>query len=270
MSRPYLAGPRPLAFAHRGGAGLWPENTLLAFREAIALGIRHLETDLHRTRDGHLVTLHDPTVERTTDGRGRATDLTLAELRRLDAGHGFTRDGVTFPFRGQGVRIPTLEEVLALHPDLRVNLEIKSPDPASLRAVWGFIEHHRVHDRVLIGSEHSSVLQAFRALSRGRVATSAGMREVLRFWLATRVGRGPRRRPDYDALQVPPTHGVLTVVDPRLVAAAHRHGLHVHVWTVDDEAEMRRLIDLGVDGLMSDRPDRLVDLIGIDRTGARA
>ena len=270
MSRPYLAGPRPLAFAHRGGAALWPENTLVAFEGAIRLGLRHLETDLQITRDGALVTLHDPTVDRTTDGRGPAAALTLAELQRLDAGHRFTPDGgATFPYRGQGIRVPALDEVLALHPDVCVNLEIKSPDPAAARVVWGFIHHHRVHDRVLVASEHAPVVREFRAQSRGRVATSAGAAEVLRFWLAARLGRGPRSRPDYDALQIPPTHGPLTVIHPRLVDAARRHDLHVHAWTIDDPAEMRRLIDLGVDGLVSDRPDRLVDLLRIAPDGAR-
>jgi glycerophosphoryl diester phosphodiesterase len=259
--RPYLDAPRPLAFAHRGGAAVAPENTLWAFQRAVDAGFRHLETDVHLTRDGELVTIHDPTVERTTDGVGLVRRLTLAELRRLDAGHRFTVDGVTFPFRGRGLRIPSLAEVLDLHPEVRVNIEIKERSPAALRAVWGFIHHHGVHDRVLVASEHAPVIAAFRRLAKGRVATSAGASEILRFWLQTRLRVGPRRRPDFDALQVPATHGRLTVVDPAFVANAHRHGLDVHVWTIDEPAQMRRLLALGVDALMTDHPERLLTVL---------
>lgn len=262
-ARPYLDAPRPLLFAHRGGAAVAPENTLLAFRRAIELGFRYIETDVHLTRDGELVTLHDPTLARTTDGRGMVRAHTLAELRRFDAGHNFSADGGrTFPFRGQGLRIPTLLELLELDPEVRVNIEIKEQDPAAQRALWGFIRRHGVADRVLVGCEHAPVLRSFRALTRGEVATSAGRDEVLRFWLAVRLRLGPRRRPAYDALQVPPTHGRLTVVDRRLVDAAHRLGLQVHVWTIDEAAEMRRLLALGVDGLMSDYPARLLEIAG--------
>ncbi|MCA9658149.1 MAG: glycerophosphodiester phosphodiesterase [Myxococcales bacterium] len=267
--RPYLDAPRPLAFAHRGGAAVAPENTLWAFQRAVDAGFRHLETDVHLTRDGELVTIHDPTVERTTDGVGLVRRFTLAELRRLDAGHRFTVDGVAFPFRGRGIRIPSLAEVLALHPDVRVNIEIKERDPAALRAVWGFIHHHRVHDRVLVASEHAPVVAAFRRLAKGRVATSAGASEILRFWLQTRLRAGPRRRPDFDALQVPATHGRLTVVDPAFVANAHRHGVDVHVWTIDEPAQMRRLLALGVDALMTDHPERLLAVLR-ERAGADA
>jgi len=258
MDRPYLAGPRPLALAHRGAAALWPENTLLAFQGAIELGCTHIETDLHRTRDGALVTLHDPTLDRTTDARGPVLQYTLAELQRVDAAHNFTLDGgLTFPHRGRGVVVPSLESLLALDPQVRVNLEIKSPDPTTVRAVWAFIDHHRVYDRVLVASEHSHIGAQFRALSRGRVATSAGASEVFSFWLAARL-RLPHPRPAYDAFQVPVRQGPLTVITPRFLEAAHRHHLHVHAWTIDDPQEQRRLIDLGVDGIVTDRPDRLL------------
>jgi len=260
--RPYFDLPRPYGFAHRGGAAVAPENTVFAFTRAFKeAGFRHLETDVHLTRDGELVTLHDPTLERTTDGVGLVRGHTLQEIRRLDAGHRFTSDGETYPFRGMGITIPTLEEVLAIDPEVRVNIEIKERDPAALRAVWGFIQHHRVYDRVLVASEHAPVVAAFRELSKGRVATSAGSREILRFWLSTRLRLGPRRRPAFDALQVPARHGPLTVVDPALVANAHRHGLHVHVWTIDDEDEMRRLLALGVDAVMTDHPQRLAAVL---------
>ncbi|MEZ4450171.1 MAG: glycerophosphodiester phosphodiesterase [Nannocystaceae bacterium] len=253
--RPYLDAPWPLLFAHRGGLGVAPENTLAAFRGALELGFRYLETDVHLTADGALVTIHDPTLDRTSDAQGPVRARTLAELRGVDAGHRFTADGGrTFPFRGQGIAVPTLEEVLALDPRVRVNIEIKERDEAVVRAVYDLIIRLQVQDRVLVASEHAHQTRAFRALAGDRVATSAGAADLWRFFLAVRSGIGVRRRPAYDALQLPPTHGPLRVVTPRLVDAAHRLGLHVHVWTINDPGEMRRLLALGVDAVMSDFP----------------
>ena len=261
VAHPFLQGPRPLAFAHRGGALLWPENTLPAYRNAVDLGYRYIETDLHMTRDGVIVTLHDDTLERTTNGRGPVLELSLAELKSLDAGYRFSRDGETFPYRGQGVTVPTLAELFELAPDLRANVEVKQEAPPMVRALWELIEEQGLHDRILVASFRDAVVREFRRLSGGRVATSAATREALRFWLASRLGLERLPRIEYDALQVPVRYGRLTVVDRRFVAAAHHRGLQVHVWTVDEPAEMRRLLDLGVDGLMSDRPDLLKEVL---------
>ena len=251
----------PLAFAHRGGALLWPENTLPAYRGALDLGYRYIETDLHLTRDGAIVTVHDDTLERTTNGAGPVWDLTLAELRKLDAGYHFSPDGETFPYRGKGVTVPSLAELVDVSPDLRVNVEVKQESPPMIRALWDFIEERRLHDRVLVAAFCDPLVRELRRLAGGRVATSAGAREARRFWLASRLGLERLLRIDYDALQVPVQHGRITVIDRRFVAAAHRRGLHVHVWTVDEPDEMRRLLDLGVDGLMSDRPDLLREVL---------
>ncbi len=252
----------PIAFAHRGGAARWPENTLVAFEGAIALGFRYLETDLHLTRDGVIVCLHDDTLERTTDGRGKVADLTLAELRRVDAGYRFSPDGRTFPFRGQGITVPTLEETLALHPDVRLNVEIKQRQPSMERALWDAIDRLDAADRLLVAAEHDALVHRFRAVHPQRaMPTSPGVRGVLRFWLGVRTRLGRLDRYPFQALQVPVQWKGLTVVDRAFVAAAHSHGLHVHVWTIDEPAEMHRLLDLGVDGVMTDRPDRLADVM---------
>jgi len=264
--RPFLQGPRPLAFAHRGGSLLWPENTMVAFGGAVEMGYRYLETDLHATRDGALVLIHDDTLERTTDGSGFVWHHTLAELKHFDAGYHFSPDGGrTYPYRGQGVTVPTLEEVLDTLPDVRVNFEIKQQEPPVVGAVVDFIERKGVQDRVLVASFRDRVVKEFRSASGGAVATSAAQGEALRFWLASRLRLERLLRVRYDALQVPARHGSLTVVDRRFVAAAHRRGLHVHVWTVDEPAEMRRLLALGVDGLMSDRPDLLREVVDAKR-----
>jgi glycerophosphoryl diester phosphodiesterase len=261
--RPFLQRPRPLAFAHRGGSLLWPENTMLAFRNAVEMGYRYLETDLHATRDGALVLIHDDTLERTTDGSGPVWEHTLTELKRFDAGYHFSPDGGrTYPHRGQGVTVPTLEEVVEAFPNVLLNVDMKQEDTPVVAALADFIEKRGLHDRLLVGSFRDRLVQEFRATSGGAVATSAAQGEARRFWLASRLRLERFFRVPYDALQLPARYGSRTVVDRRLLEAAHRCGLHVHVWTVDEPEEMRRLLDLGVDGLMSDRPDVLLKVVG--------
>ncbi|MFV8755365.1 glycerophosphodiester phosphodiesterase [Nannocystaceae bacterium ST9] len=257
MPKPYLRSSGLLTFAHRGGAACWPENTLEAFKGGIAAGCRWIETDVHMTRDGHIVCLHDHGLERTTEGRGMVWDYTLAELRRFDAGYRFSPEGGGHPQRGRGLTIPTLDEVLALDPEVRVNLEIKQAEPSMSAALWRHIDEAGLHDRVLVASERDDLVRGFRNLARGMVATSAGKREILAFWLAVRSGLIDWLPIEYEALQVPIRHRGLQVVDAAFVEAAHRRGVQVHVWTIDEPATMRWLIELGVDGIMTDQPHRL-------------
>lgn len=260
MARPFFGPSRPIPFAHRGGAKRWPENTLFAFRRAAELGYNHIETDIHETADGHFVCFHDATLERTTNGQGRLADHTLTELKRLDAGYHFVENRV-YSFRGAGVRIPTLEEALDLDSSLRFNLEIKPPDPKVARHLWELIEHHGLHDRVLVASEHDEVTEAFRRLSRGRVATSAGRKSALRFWAHVLSGTSRAAMFAFDALQIPPRFHGLDVVTPRFVEAAHHHGIQVHVWTIDDPAQMYELMHRGADAIMTDVPDVLMQVL---------
>lgn len=262
MPRPYFPSSGVACFAHRGGAALWPENTLVAFRGGLASGCLWIETDVHMTRDGHIVCFHDDDLERTTNGHGKVWDHTLAQLQALDAGYWFTADGGrSYPFRGQGITIPTLDEVVALDPRARVNLEIKQAQPPMAANLWRAIERLGVHDRVLVASADARLVRAFRNLARGAVASSAGRAEIFAFWLAARAGLHELISLEYDALQVPVRAGMLEVVNPCFVRAAHARGLAVHVWTIDDAAEMRWLIELGVDGIMTDQPRRLAELI---------
>lgn len=260
MARPYFGSSTPLAFAHRGGAKRWPENTLLAFRNAANLGCSHIETDIHETADGHFVCFHDATLDRTTNGHGKLRDYTLAELKRLDAGHHFIEDA-SYAFRGADVRIPTLEEALALDSQIHYNLEIKPKEPALAGRVWDFIEHHGIHDRVLVASEHDEVTEAFRRHGRGRVATSAGRKRALDFWLRALAGASKHAMFPFDALQIPRSFRGVNVVTPRFVEAAHHHGIQVHVWTVDEPSEMVELLGAGVDALMTDLPDVLLEVL---------
>ena len=270
MTRPYLDADKPLPFAHRGGAERWPENTMLAFRGAIDLGYRYIETDVHETADGHFVLFHDATLDRTTDGRGPLKAKTLAQLHELDAGYRFERDG-SHPYRGQGLRVPTLEEALAIDPKVRWNLEIKPRDVGVAKRLFDFIVEHRAEDRVLVASESDRVGKAFARHNRGRIATSPGFYGVLDFWAKVKLGVARRFRFSFDALQVPPTHGRLQVVTPSLIEAAHHHGIQVHVWTINSPPQMRELLAIGVDGLMTDVPDVLLRVLAEPRSGfARA
>jgi glycerophosphoryl diester phosphodiesterase len=261
--RPFLDSAPPICLSHRGGAERWPENTLVAFEESLALGITYLETDVHMTRDGVLVAHHDETVDRTTNGRGRVEDFLYSDLSRLDAGYRFTFDGEDFPFRGEGIVVPTLSDVFALSSRLRLNVEIKARGRAIVRRLWQFIDQRGLHDRILVAAESDIQVRRFRRYSAERVATSAGRNEALRFWAMAKVGLDRVHPVAYDALQVPATYKTLTVIDKAFVRAAHRHGLQVHAWTIDDPSEMRRLLNLGVDGIISNHPERLASLKAI-------
>jgi glycerophosphoryl diester phosphodiesterase len=256
-AHPYLAGA-PLLIAHRGGSKLAPENTLLAFGRAVEWWCADvLELDVHATRDGQVVVLHDPTVDRTTDGTGSIAALTLAQAQALDAGSRFTPDGgKTFPFRGRGVRIPTLREVLAAFPDARVNVELKTGDAAE--GAWDAIHEAGAVHRVLAAASRLPFRARFAAYAG---PTSASREEAMRFYLAHRARATAFCRPPVDAFQIPERSGGRQVVSPRFVAELHAHGIAVHVWTVDDEADMRRLLTWGVDGIITDRPDRLARVL---------
>jgi glycerophosphoryl diester phosphodiesterase len=248
--------------AHQGGAGLWPSNTLFAYQRAVELGVDVLEMDIQRTADGVLVVRHDPTVDSTTDGRGAIRDFTLAKLKALDSGYRFTPDGgQTFPFRRMGITIPTLEEVFQAFPGIRLNIDIKPEEPSVVDAFCAILRRHARLDQVIVGSFHDRQLHRFRQ-SCPEVATAAGVSETRLFFFLSRLGLARWYRPKADAFQIPEYAGRLHVVTPALIRSAHFHHLPVHVWTVNKVADMQRLIEWGVDGLISDYPDRLFTLTG--------
>jgi glycerophosphoryl diester phosphodiesterase len=264
---PYFAAAGFQVIAHRGGSGLAPENTLAAFRRSLAAGADVLEMDVRTTADGHLVVLHDATVDRTTDGRGAVKEMTLAELKTLDAGYHWTADqGRSFPFRGRGITVPTLSEVLAAFAETPLVTEIKEKRTEVGQAVCDLLRQHGRIARVLVASVHADVLEHFRQICPG-VATSAGPSEALWFYLLSRAGLVSLYSPVMQALQVPVTFKGLAVVSRRFVAAVHARNLTVAVWTVNAEETMRRLITAGVDGIMTDYPDRLADIIEETRDG---
>lgn len=255
---PFLDRPPPIAIAHRGGAEDAPENTLEAFDAAVALGYRYVETDAHVTRDGVVVAFHDPRLDRVTDRTGEIASLSIVEVEAADAGRSFSPDGGrSFPFRSRGVRVPRLEELLLRYPHARVNIDPKSD--ACVEPLVALIERLGAWDRVCFGAFSDRRLSRIRALGRGRACTSMGPRAVALARVAALVGRMPRQRAD--CLQVPLRTGRTPIVTARLVRSAHRAGLAVHVWTVNDESTMHGLLHLGVDGIMTDRPRLLRDVL---------
>jgi glycerophosphoryl diester phosphodiesterase len=259
-NHPFFKPGEFLVMAHRGGRRLGPENTLHTFRQAVALGVDVLEMDLRVTRDNHLVVFHDEAVARTTDGNGRIADLRLADLKVLDAGAHWSPDnGKSRPLRGRGLRVPTLEEVFKAFPHTRMNLEIKDTRRPAVGPLCDLVQRHGMAEQVLVACFDAGVLKQFRKLCPS-VATSAGFAEAAMFFSLQGLRLQSIYSPSALALQVPERYGELTVVDRRFVEAAHARRMSVHVWTVNEEDDMRRLMDLGVDGIMTDDPQKLMAL----------
>lgn len=251
-----------LVMAHRGGRGLWPENTLYAFEQAVDMGVDVLEMDIHSTADGVLVTMHDETVDRTTDGHGPIHDFTLADLKSLDAGYNWSDDdGQSFPFRGQGINVATLEELFITFPDILMNIEIKQADPPIIEDFCQMIKDYGREETILVGSFDAGTVEAFRVACPG-ISTSVTEPEARTFFILNKAMLGAVYRPAAEAFQVPEYSGNLHVVTEGFVSSAHSHNMDVHVWTVNEKVEMERLISLGVDGIISDYPDRLIEVLG--------
>ncbi|HSK70727.1 MAG TPA: glycerophosphodiester phosphodiesterase [Pyrinomonadaceae bacterium] len=252
---------RPLVIAHRGGAGLYPENTLHAFKGSSDLGVDVIELDVRGTADGTLVVIHDATVDRTTNGSGRISEMTLEAVKKLNAGYRFSPDGgKTFPFRESGVTVPTLPEVFAALPDARFNIEIKQETPSLVKPVCGLIRERKMSEKVVVASFRQSVLDDFRR-ECSEVATSAGPSEVSQFLAMYKTGLGASYSPAMQALQVPEYLTGLQVISKEFVENAQRLNLKVHVWTINETTDMQRLLGMGVHGIMTDYPDRLLNLL---------
>jgi glycerophosphoryl diester phosphodiesterase len=257
---PFFTSSRRDVFAHRGGAALAPENTLAAFERGLTLGADGIELDVHLSRDGAVVVHHDATVDRTTDGHGAVSGLTADELARLDAGFHFRGDSVDgYPFRGRGIGVPRLAEVLSRFRDARVIIEMKESGAALAQAIVDVVRRADAVERVCIGSKWRRALSTVRA-SAPAIATSAAYEEVRWALYRSWIGWPPSPRDCYGGFQVPESAEGLRVVSPRFIRAAHRGGRAVQVWTVNREDQARRLLGWGVDALITDRPDVIVPL----------
>jgi glycerophosphoryl diester phosphodiesterase len=237
----------PVNFGHRGDPTRFLENTRSSFRGALRAGAGGLELDVRITRDGHPVVMHDGTVKRTMGGPGVVSGMTLDEVRRLGAG-------------GDGV--PTLREVLVEFPGVPVNLDIKDRGrPGAEKMVLDVLRQTGAEHRVLVASESHRVLRRFRRAARGDFLTGASRGEVAAFFGLSLLRLERLVRPAYAALQVPPSYGRLRLLTPRFVAAAHAVGVRVDAWTINEAGRMRELLDLGVDGVMTDDPGLLAEVL---------
>lgn len=263
MAHPFFDLPRPIVVGHRGASGELPENTLPSFERALARGAAILETDVHLTRDGEVVICHDPDLARTTEASGPVAGRDLAELRTLDAGYRFSPDGGrSFPQRGQGIRIPTLREAFEAFPGIRFNIEIKRDDPALVDATLATIADAGREKLTLLAAGEDATMVRLRARLAETglaVAQGASPADVVGFVRASREGGEPPREPM--ALQIPTHFAGQALVTAELLAFAHAHGVQVHVWTINQRAEMERLLDLGVDAVMSDFPGLLHEVV---------
>lgn len=252
----FFTGPEPRLFAHRGASAVAPENTIEAFRIARDLGAPYLELDIRFSSDGAPVVIHDQSVSRTTGRRGRVENMTLAEIRRLDAGFKFTTDhGRTFPYRGAGLTIPTLDEVLETFPDMRLTVELKRTREGIVAALADKLRHYGAGQRVIVASHEHHLLARFREVAPD-VATSYSKNEVREFLGRVRGGQLASYRPPARAFQVPEYKGLRRVVSTAVIEAIHQFDVEVHVWTVNEPIHIKRLLEWGVDGIMTDDPGR--------------
>lgn len=258
-----LSQDRALVIAHRGGAALWPENTLTAFAGAWELGVDVLEMDVHMTADGVPVVIHDSSVDRTTDGNGLVQSFTLAELKELDAAYSFSPLDAPgdFSLRGTGITIPTLREVFEAFPYAPMVIESKEDDIGAAEIILQLVQEYERVDQTVLASFSHRILQYFRSQD-ARVATHASEPEVTRFLAASWLFGESFVAPDYEALLVPPHAGRIPVLTRRFVKAASERNIFVAAWTINDKAEMLRLLDMGVNGLITDQPDVALDLVG--------
>ena len=258
----YLGGKRkPLVLAHRGGADLRPENTFEAYDHAVDIDVDVLEIDVRISKDGEFVVIHDSTVDRTTDRKGRVEEKSVAELKSLDAGFNFTKDnGASFPFRGKGLRIPTLLETLDRYKGQNINIEIKQAPAEKARALCMTLRGRIDPKKTVIASASGDFLYPFRT-ECPEFTTSATFTEVLDFLTRYKLGVSSSYSPVMRFLQIPAGFRYLTILDRSFASSARSKGLGIHVWTINDANEMRRLIRLGVDGIVTDKPDLLIKVI---------
>ncbi len=265
MTHPFFPAPesRPEILGHRGAAGTAPENTLEAFAEGLSRGADILESDVHLSQDGVPVLLHDPDVDRTTNGRGAVCDLNLEDIQALDAGYRFApQHPKTFSFRGQGLKIPTLEEAFRRFPGARFNLELKTGGVLCAEQVVNLVKALDRENRTLLTAGDDSLMDQIVASAREQnvnPAFGACTRDAAAFARSAAQSLPPPPIPM--VLQIPAAFGGQNLVTDALIAHAHAHQVQIHVWTINEEEEMTRLLDMGVDGLVTDFPGRMKELL---------
>jgi len=256
-----------LVIAHQGGDGLRPSNTMAAFDHAMELGVDVLEMDIHSTADGVLVTIHDDTVDRTTDGTGRVQDFTFEELQELDAAYNWPTlpeaqeqiEGT--PYRGEGITIPALEEIFQAYPEMRMNIEIKQQEPSIVEPFCDMLREYEMTDQVLVASFHAETINEFRETCP-EVPTSGVEGEITVFFALNTIAIDGAYLPSAYAFQVPEYSGDLHVVTADFVRGAAEHNIEVHPWTINTREDLERILETGVQGIITDYPDILLEILG--------
>lgn len=257
MNHPFLS-PMPRVVAHRGDSKYYPENTIPAFISAREIGVDVIETDVHLTRDGKIVIWHDPTLERNTNGKGTIESHTLSELKALDAGYTFTEDGGnTYPFRGKGVQLATLDEALKALPDTRFNIDLKSQEEEIVDSYLAVIRENRAEERVCTASFHLNNLKKLRAKDP-ELLTSISTLEVIPLLMKQKMHLLPEHFARKIIFQVPVKQYGIKVITPSFVSDMHKREAVVMVWTINNEEEMEYLYSIGVDTIMTDDPRLLM------------
>lgn len=263
--------PDVLNIAHRGGRGLAPEGTLTAFDNAYALNVDVFEYDTHLTKDGHLVVIHDATVDRTTNGTGEVNEMTLEEVQTLDAGYHFEDDNGEYPYRGQGVYIPMIAEVFEKYPNMRHLIELKDTNhpelyEAAIQELWRLIQVHEMEDNVMVGSFDQRMMERFEEVTWGSIPIGAGEQEVRDFVTKHVPYLNGLAGSNVDSLQLPTESEGYNLTTNNIIRSANKRNMSVYYWTINDKETMRELIEKEADGIMTDYPDRLQQV----RTEVRA
>jgi glycerophosphoryl diester phosphodiesterase len=247
---------------HRGAKGSLPENTFVSFDRARQEGVNILESDMQITKDGVVVLFHDDTVDRVTNGTGLVEEFTLAQLKELDAAYSFSLDGgVTFPLRGKGHTVPTLKEAFDRYPDMRFNLDLKSKNPKLVEKVIENIRDNNREDTVALASFYHKPIKKVRKQAEKAgldIMTCASNFEIVKLLVASKLGLPSYKKPM--ALEVPRKSGSINVITDKFIKYAHDNNHHVIAWTINDKKEMSELIEMGVDGIITDYPGDGVDV----------
>lgn len=249
----FAKGRKPLIMAHRGSNN-FPENSLQAFTEAVSMNVDVIETDVRLTRDEEIVIFHDESVDRITNEKGKICDLNLEELKLLDMGYYFKDKNGNFPFRSKNYYILTLDELFTTFPDIQINLDIKSSNKIAVELVGSKIKQYDRENNVIVGSFHQKIIESFRDKFTV-INTVAGPKDVKNFILRnTLYLNWTIRNLKYNCFQLPIYYGEKRIIDRKFIDWAHKKDLSVHVWTINNEKEMKELIELNVDGIFTDNP----------------
>lgn len=263
----FFENDRVLVMAHQGGNHLAPSSTLEAFEKAADLGVDIMELDIHMSKDGYLIPIHDPTIDSVTDGEGSVNEMTLEELQSYDAGAKFQDLNGEYSYKDKGVYLPTLEEVFDAIPHMRWNIEIKDTNDPALyediaKELWDVIVSYGLEEHVLLASFDHDIVELMKEASDGKAIVAAGKQEVTKFIVLQKLFLNGLYKPTVHAIEIPTKQGAVNLKDKKIIRGANKQGIDVHYWTINDVETMQELIDLGADGIITDRPDLLIELLG--------